>query len=377
MTLTPSPLRALCTALLFTLPSLAQAAFSTGPGSELTLFVFENEGSGSAEASYALDLGLVARDFWVQAQQNGGYSKFIELDRSSDANFAKFLDATSATASQRKWAIYAPAVEKGVVGGSPFIQRELYTTLANAGSAQTQSQNFMAAFQSSAFTAATFGEWLNLYDPANASDVSIFASLQNQASNSTHGSVANGSSFSSKAAADPGYFGLGTAFSASAAGAGTASPGDCFKGFVCIGNSIGQSSWFYKVAAPDPLDEEAGYGNPMLDEFDNGNGTAGHDGYWGFAFNATTNKYVLSYTLAPFTPSALANTAEGRLRLLTTDYSAQSGPSRLIGTPEGEFAGWEAGPLALAPVPEPATWGLMGLGLAVFAFLRTRSKERS
>ena len=332
---------------------------------ELVLFVVDQT---NAKLSYTLDLGIKASDFWVQAQQDTGASLFRTLDPLTDPAFKTFIDA--ATPSTTRWMV--AAFGRNDVEGS----RSLFSTLTNNNVVATQTQSFdrMKSLGSGDMVAnlppfSDFTGRLNSAGPA-------------QIKQSTHNSVANGSSVASK---DEGntttYMSRGNGFGDTALGDGT-----CMVAYlVCAGNPVGVSSWFYKLTPvlTTPGNPQDGVeGDPVIvDEFDN----LSADGFWGFAKNATTGKYILSYTLTGSNPKSLVSTDAGRNRLSAIDYSAQSGSARLISFAADDVANlvdgsFSAGQLssAVSAVPEPQSWGLMALGLlAVVALARGSRTERA
>lgn len=143
-------------------------------------------------------------------------------------------------------------------------------------------------------------------------------------------------------------------------------------------NPLGSSSWFYQVTRSQAQDgPQAWYESEAtveVDEFDN----LGHDAYWGLTKDEK-GEFVLSYTMpGVLTPTV---TAAGLQRRSFIDFSAGSGRAQLITARAGEFAGWKPSldgftPHApIAAVPEPASWGLMGLGLAALIGARRRARR--
>ena len=112
------------------------------------------------------------------------------------------------------------------------------------------------------------------------------------------------------------------------------------------------------------VSDEVGDRSIVVDEFDN----LSHDAYWGLGVDGSGN-YILSYTLEAHL--AQAQTAAGSLLRLRTDFAAHYGSTRLISVPGDSL---DLGG-AVTAVPEPATWGLMGLGLALLAG-RARRQQR-
>ncbi|MBW8844306.1 MAG: PEP-CTERM sorting domain-containing protein [Burkholderiales bacterium] len=136
-------------------------------------------------------------------------------------------------------------------------------------------------------------------------------------------------------------------------------------GSPSIFNAVNHSSWFYATTATSDNSTDA----IAVDEFDNGTLAGGHDAYWGLGIDSNGN-YILSFTMEP--SLAEAQTAAGALLRLRTDFTANYGHARLITVPGGDALN---GVGAVTAVPEPATWGLMGLGLAMLA-ARARRRTR-
>jgi hypothetical protein len=126
-------------------------------------------------------------------------------------------------------------------------------------------------------------------------------------------------------------------------------------------NPVGSSSWFYSVTTSSEVSDAA----PLVDEFDN----LSNDAYWGLGV-AANGDYVLSFTMAPHLTQTLS--AAGSLLRLRTDFAANYGGSRLIVVPSGDTLDLGSN---ISPVPEPSTWGLMGLGLGLLSVHARRHKR--
>lgn len=349
--------------LLAALAGGAQAKIDIiGGKQELFLVVMDQV---TAKMSYTLDLGIDAQTFWVQAQQDTGASLFRNLDPSTDTAFKTFLDAADLT--KTRWMVL------GTSSAGAQADKFLFMTMTNNGNVATQTKNFddtkntvsgtLTDNQSNLFTWITN---LNSASPGGQMPILV----------GNHLTAENGSSVASKTAGNLAtYASANNGFSAKDA---PSADGDCVaRGVFCAGNPLGMSSWFYKLT---PTLEDGGVdpSSPLiLDEFDN----LTADGYWGFIKDPSSSKYVLSYTLAGASPKSLVSTDAGLNRLSFTDYSAQSGTARLIGVGLHDVANtvdtaaFAQGAMAgVTAVPEPQTWGLMGLGLlAVAAAARRRA----
>jgi len=314
----------------------AGAAIKSDDNAELFPVIWDQ----TNKVAYNKDLGIDARAFWVQAQQDAGYSKFINVDAGSDPAFAAFKNA-SPDSSKQVWAVFGAVAVGGLtVPNEQFI----YTTVRQGSAAGIVNPDWQSLTGLTNSDDAVGGGTL-------ASVVADYLSPSNQqnlGSLNTHGSAENGSGFTSNADATskPGYIGNGN-FKFFASKGVPGSVGEYMIQYRPF-NAVGKSSWFYMgtVSSEDNNDTFA------VDEFDN----LGADGYWGLGVDGT-GKYVLSFNMPAYTPAATVSSAEGRLRLSTTDY-ASGFASRQIATPTDEFS-----VQALSPVPEPTTGVLFGLGL--------------
>jgi hypothetical protein len=327
---------------------------------ELFFSVFDPE----AKVSYTLDLGLDVDSFWINAQQDAGMQWFKPVD---DANWGSFLGMSSR--DKLRWVVLAADNNGGTLAG----QKRLFTTLTQGTEAKLRdwtNQDFTNAIGDTVFE--TF------IKSANESG-SHAVPLNDYASNGSH--VATSLDANKRA-----YFGKqasGASLDESLNGLTTQKAG------FTVGNRLDESSWFYHVTRSGTTQTA----KVTVDEFDN----LGADGYWGFTYvdpaaNAGSpyaGKFLLSYTLDK--AGAKASTAEGRLRISQTDYLALNrlAPPRYFaeGSPlaaalAGEYAGYRQSSLVVAAgisvsaVPEPASWGLMGLGLGLLAAWRRRAERQ-
>ncbi|MBT9493345.1 MAG: PEP-CTERM sorting domain-containing protein [Paucibacter sp.] len=338
---------------------------------ELVLWMFDPV----KEVSFTKDLGTYvapfnpdlnnSKNFFVQAQQDGGYQKFFE-PLNSDANFQKFLSVSSNPANQL-WGVYASG-DAGF-GLSPG-EKNFFTTLKSTDVDGQLNQNYTSLL-------GVKNEQLNL---AVSLVATAFQSL-NESTSSTPGVdtdpfgfniynshknlveigdseellLYNGSSFDQKGITFP-YYG------------GILRDGKISGDIPPSMNAVGSSSWFYYLTASSANDTSL----ILVDEFDN----LGHDGYWGLALN-DKSEYILSFTMQAHMTAA--STAQGLARRNRTDFSALYGGVRSLTTPTGEFIGWAPNgsfTTTVSAVPEPATYGLFGLGLAALAW-RQRKQARN
>lgn len=320
---------------------------------ELLLAVFDPE----AKVSYTLDLGLDVDSFFINAQQDAGMQWFKPLD---DANWSSFLERTSR--SNLRWVVFGAESFGGIAVG----QRRLFTTVTQGAEAKLrdwtnqQFTNAVGDSSSKGFIDAANQRGTHATSPpgdvtVNGSDVAT-----DQDGQGYFGKLPGGKQYYDEA--------LGT-----------------FATGFTIGNPVGKSSWFYYVTRSG-----VAQGNKVLvDEFDN----LGGDGYWGFTYvdpaaNASSpyaGKFLLSYTLEK--AGATASTAEGLQRISMTDYLALNrlAPPRYFAassTLAAEYAGYRQGSLVVvagsmvSAVPEPASWGLMGLGLGLLTVWRRRAARQ-
>lgn len=318
---------------------------------ELYLAVFDPE----AKVSYILDLGLDMETFFINAQQDAGMQWFKPLD---DANWGSFLEQVNR--SKLRWVV----LSNDDYGGIAVGQKRMFMTLTQGTEAKLRTWN------NQQFTMAS-GDGRKFLD---------FVQQQGTHLAPMDDLTVNGSSVATPL--NPGvYFGPG-------AQATLAKWDETLNGRATgftAGNAIGQSSWFYYVTRSGTSQSAS----VLVDEFDN----LGGDAYWGFTYvdpatdanSPYAGKFLLSYTLEK--AGATASTAEGLQRISMTDYLALNrlAPPRYFAassTLAAEYAGYRQGSLVVvagsmvSAVPEPASWGLMGLGLGLLAAWRRRAARQ-
>lgn len=310
------------------------------------------------EVSYTKDLGIAvykenyaagdpSTNLFVYGQQDAGYQKLFD-PLNTDANFQSFLSKSTDVANQI-WAVIAVSNDPNApafAGGTSF-----FTTLNAATPTGTPNPQYTyllglpnSDFANGAGTLAqSFGDISAQAGSCSGACVTDFGN------NSSYLNVKGQTAYA------------GSIFRAdhTLSGAGDHAPN--------IFNPVNRSSWFYTATVTSDNSTE-----PIaVDEFDNGTiAGGGHDAYWGLGVDGSGN-YILSYTLeAAVTPTS---TAAGALLRLRTDFAAAYGRTRLIASPAGDAIDL-GGSHNVTAVPEPATWGLMGLGLAVVG-LRARRRR--
>lgn len=308
------------------------------------------------EVSYMKDLGTrvysanyaagdTATNLFVYGQQDAGYQKLFS-PLNTDASFTNFL-AKSTDKANQIWAVFALNVDPDL----PLSENgsQVYTTLNTQFTAGTENPAYTAARLWSngemSGTAANSSEAgvgpFNLLKGACITD----ACKTDYASNSSLFSVKTDAAYVGN------FLNANGTFAAS-----TASPN--------IFNPVNKSSWFYTLSSSN----DDGVATVAIDEFDN----LGHDAYWGLGV-AENGDYILSYTLEAALTQA--TTVQGQLLRLRTDFAASYGSTRLIGAPIGDSLILGVDANTVTAVPEPSTWGLMGLGLALLAGRARRLKS--
>ncbi len=321
------------------------------------------------EVSYTKDLGIYvapfnadldnSKNFFVQSQQDVGYQKFFE-PLNSDANFQKFLSISNIPANQL-WGVYASG-DAGF-GFSPG-EKNFFTTLKSTDTDGVLNPNYTAltnglnqGFNDAvALVATAFQSMNNGTSSTPGVDVEDDRNIYNshyrnvEITSSEDFLLYNGSSFDQKGLTFPYYGGV--------------LQGGNIGGVIPPSlNSVGSSSWFYYLTSSSANSTD----KIIVDEFDN----LGHDGYWGLALN-DKGEYILSFTMEAHITAV--STAPGQARRNLTDFSALYGGVRNLTAPSNEFIGWQpSGNFgAVTAVPEPATYGLFGLGLAALAWRKRR-----
>ncbi|MFG6460083.1 PEP-CTERM sorting domain-containing protein [Roseateles sp. DXS20W] len=328
---------------------------AAGKTPELVLIIWDPV----KEVSYFKDLGVnvykenyasgtPATNLYVYGQQDTGYQKLFD-PLNTDPNFTNFLTKSTDRANQI-WAVIgvsndpdAPAFANGT---SIFSTLNANTATGTTNPEYTRLINWTSGDMSNAggSLAGSMGEMSS--QAGTCAQISCF---EDYAANTSYVFVKG----------QLGY--AGGVFSAGGAilGGSSSAPG--------IFNSVNRSSWFYTMTVASEVTNI-----PILvDEFDNGILGNGHDAYWGLGVNAQ-GEYILSYTLEASLTQA--QTVQGQMLRLRTDFAAHYGNTRLIGAPVGDTLDLSGG-TTITPVPEPSTWGLMGLGLALLAGRARRQKN--
>lgn len=341
------------------LPMGAQATLESGTNDpEMFLVIWDQ----AREASYTLDLGLHVSTLRGNGQSDSGYQKFWTLDPATDSNLAALLTGGSAVGALQ-WGVMASDND-----GFNFQEGDLwlFTTLQHTTASGTLNPNF-AALQGQ--TNVVFEQAIQVVNNY-AGWIKANASARNQINQPELTNFAlNGSAFGLKGEIayidDTNNGGVQKFGGGGALGNGPSTL-----------NTIGSSSWAYMATtsgfgtSTDPL---------LLDEFDN----LEHDAYWGLVKDPDSDLLYLSYTL-----DAVGQTAAQRefaLGIGRTEFGGGFNVRRLDGvavatgieTPTGfarRLGAAEFAPAVVAVVPEPATTGLMALGLAVLGGLVRRRR---
>ena len=315
---------------------------AAGTTTELMLIIWDPV----KEVSYTKDLGVsvykesyssgnTSTNLYVYGQQETFYQQLTTLN--TDANLQSFLNKSTDVTNQI-WAIV------GVSLNPDLTQQEggasVFTTLKHTASTGTVDTEYTKLYG------------LNNQKLSTAADnLGIFV----RQTNTANGTCATGGC-ETEYGTNSSYINLkgqtgyaGSLFNSS----GELPAGVGVGGSASIFNSVNKSSWFYTATiTSDGSDDTIG-----VDEFDN----LGHDAYWGLGIDGNGD-YILSYTMEASLTQA--QTAQGQLLRLRTDFAASYGGTRLISAPLGDTLNLGGNVTA---VPEPSTWGLMGLGLAVLA----------
>lgn len=273
-----------------------------------------------------------ATQFWIDAQQDKGYTFALELDASNTA-LSAFRSASTNTANQ-SWALFG--FEQGF-SLNPGVNK-VYSTLTQGPGNGVTNPNWVD------MTSANYTVVLGLAFNINANN-KLYGALSTPATSGLS-LRPDGSYYSSfDRLGSSGYFAGQTGFSAQ----GGSGNGSFLAGTYNVANAVGKSSWFYYIT------NAAGSDIVAVDEFDN----LGYNGYWGLALTSA-DKYLLTYTLpAANTPKTSANTEAGLQRVAVTDFAAGTGDPRWIGWAD-----------TVSPVPETGTVPLLLAGLALLAVRR-------
>lgn len=312
------------------------------------------------KASYVFDLNLRTSTLLTEGQSDAGFQRFWTLDPAVDQALGKLLQFGTAPTALR-WGVVAVDNFGESVGvqGAAFAPNELhfFTTLEHTVPTGEVNPNFIGIQQLTDFD-------------LTSSIVQAYNSYANTASTSIQGQF---NTFDPSGDLD--FNGLaGSAFYAEGSN-GYFSP-DLWTMAISSGKSllsaVNTSSWAYMLGnryVPGEL-----FVPILVDEFDN----LTHDAFWGLAYS--NGKLYLSYTLEG-TGLSLAQASFmqsiGRTEL-NGGFSVRAlGGVNAAGAETAAYFSrrvlGEATPMAA--VPEPATWGLMGLGLLFTAAAAARRRQ--
>lgn len=335
------------------LDPVAEVSYTLDLGVTLTQLRTTNTDAGSAAALTTAGTNLSAT-FTTARDTTRDYAFWI-IDSAKDLAWAEFIAA--ATLGNAAWSVMgADAV--GAASGANARRMLLTIGQGNEAAYRSITNQTLGALYA---PAGEFAGGVN-NRPRHSVDSDVTGDLES--------SIAiNGSSFDTKAANPDAYFGKVV---------------DAFSTFVPpVTNAIGQSAWFYDITRS----ASSGLLLSTIDEFDN----LGGDSYWGFIAEAgNTGRYLLSYTTQRFVSIAEAKAALtfensfAHLAGVLSVANAVGQTSEVIGLADGflrrlvsraaarsqvdggmlQVAQGVQVPSMTSPVPEPAGWALMGLGLA-------------
>lgn len=309
-----------------------------------------------AKGAYALDLGLTLDGLLAVGEADAGYQRFWTLDPATDTRLASFLAPGTASTSLL-WGVWG-GDWMDTDGIAPSIaypgSMRYYTTLQHTTTTGTQNPEFTKLL------ARSNGDLQGALAAMHFYTVELGAEVANDHNTFSAGVVDDHGSAYHVDGQDQ-YFGL-PAFVEHANYGVTGGPQ--------LLNAVGSSSWAYRVSNSS----DDSFAAATVDEFDN----LTHDAFWGLAYS--NGKLYLSYTLEG-TGLSLAQASFmqsiGRTEL-NGGFSVRAlGGVTAAGSETAAYFSrrvlGEATPMAA--VPEPATWGLMGLGLLFTAAAAARRRQ--